>query len=522
MAKIQRALISVSDKAGVAAFARGLAELGVEILSTGGTARLLKDEKVPVRDVSDFTGFPEMMDGRVKTLHPKVHGGILAMRGNPEHIRQAKEHGIGLIDLVVVNLYPFRQTVAKPDVTYEDAIENIDIGGPTMVRSAAKNHADVGIVTSPSQYGGVLAELSEKGKLSEATRRSLARAAFEHTAEYDSAIATYLSTQDDEAKSDLPPRLAVHLKRAQSLRYGENPHQKGAFYHVVDGQSPWERMEQLHGMELSYCNFLDADGAWSAACDFDEPTAAVIKHSTPCGLASDEDLIAAWKRAFLGDPVSAFGGIVAFNRPVDDDLAKAIRLSKHPTSGDRLLLHIIMAPDYTPDALERLSKSRDLRILKLPVMKPPRWTYRSVSGAMLVQESDNPDPSRVGWKVVTKREPTEAETADLRFAWKCVKHVKSNAIVVCKNRTMLGMGAGQPNRVNSVRLALAQAGEEAGGAVLASDAFFPFLDGVAIGVAHGVTGFIHPGGSLRDADSVAVADAAGATMVFTGMRHFRH
>lgn len=522
MAKVHRALISVSDKTGIVEFARGLVELSVEILSTGGTARVLKEASVPVRDVSDYTGFPEMMDGRVKTLHPKVHGGILALRENPEHLEQAQKHGIQFIDLVVVNLYPFSETVAKPEVSYAEAIENIDIGGPAMVRSAAKNHAYVGVVTNPRQYGEVLEELRASGELSETTRRRLARAAFEHTAAYDAAIATYLSRVEDETKSVLPPWFSLHLERVQALRYGENPHQKGAFYHLVGEESPWRHMEQLHGMELSYCNFLDADAAWSAVNDFEEPTAVIVKHATPCGLASDEDLIAAWRRAFLADPVSAFGGVVAFNRPVDDELAKAIRTTKHPTSGERLLLHLLLAPDFTPDALERLSRSRDLRLLRMPLMKPPRWVYRSVSGAMLVQESDNPDPSQLTWKVVTRREPTEEEALDLQFAWKCVKHVKSNAIVLCKNRAMIGMGAGQPNRVNSVRLALAQAGAAASGAVMASDAFFPFRDGVSLGIAHGVTAFIHPGGSVRDADSVAMADAAGATMVLTGVRHFRH
>jgi len=512
----------VSDKTGIVEFTRALADLSIEILSTGGTARTLKEAGIPVRDVSEYTGFPEMMDGRVKTLHPKIHGGILAIRDNALHAEQARQHEILYIDLVVVNLYPFQETVSRPDVSYTDAIENIDIGGPAMVRSAAKNHAYVGIVTHPSQYERVLQEIRATGELSESTRRALARAAFEHTAEYDSAIATYLSREEDASKSELAPRLALHLKRAQALRYGENPHQNGAFYHIVGVDSPWVHMEQLHGMELSYCNFLDADGAWSAANDFEEPTAVIVKHSTPCGLASDDDLVAAWRRAFLADPVSAFGGIVAFNRPVDDELAKAIRTTKHPTSGERLLLHIIIAPDFTPDARERLSKSRDLRILKMPSMRPPRWTYRSVSGAMLVQESDNPDPSQMGWTVVTKRAPTEQESADLRFAWKCVKHVKSNAIVICKNRTMVGMGAGQPNRVNSVRLALAQAGEAASGAVMASDAFFPFRDGVSLAVAHGISAFIHPGGSVRDSDSIAIADAAQAAMVLTGMRHFRH
>jgi phosphoribosylaminoimidazolecarboxamide formyltransferase/IMP cyclohydrolase len=522
MAKIQQALVSVSDKTGIVEFARALTEQGISLLSTGGTARLLREAGVAVRDVSEYTGFREMMGGRVKTLHPKVHGGILALRDDPEHVAQAKAHEVEFIDLVVVNLYPFRETVAKADVTFSDAVENIDIGGPAMVRSAAKNHAFVGVVTSPDQYDTVLAEIRETGALTDDTRRALARAAFQHTAAYDAAIARYLSEQEDTDRSPVPPFLALHLRRAQTLRYGENPHQKGAFYHLADQASPWAEMVQLGGKELSYNNILDADSAWNAVCDFDEPTCAIIKHLNPCGLASDEDCVAAYRRAFLADPMSAFGGIVAFNRTVDDEVARAIRTSKHPTSGDRLFLEVVLAPDFTAGALERLRRSANLRILRMPVGRFSGMAYRSVSGAVLVQEADALDESGTDWRVVTKRPPTEQEAADLRFAWKCAKHVRSNAIVIAKNQTLIGMGTGQPNRVNSVRLALRQAGDAASGAALASDALFPFFDGVAIAAAHGVRAFVQPGGAVRDAESIAVADAAGATMVFTGVRHFRH
>ncbi|MDA1191697.1 MAG: bifunctional phosphoribosylaminoimidazolecarboxamide formyltransferase/IMP cyclohydrolase [Candidatus Poribacteria bacterium] len=519
---MKRALISVSDKSGIVEFARQLAARGIDILSTGGTASLLRDNGVPVRDVSEATNFPEMMDGRVKTLHPAVHGGILALRDNPTHVAQAEAHRIGFIDLVVVNLYPFRETVAKPDVTYEHAIENIDIGGPTMVRSAAKNHAFVGVVTSPNQYDAVIAEIRDSGELSESTRKRLARDAFRHTATYDSAVARYLSAQEDEQPQRFAPFESLWMDRLQTLRYGENPHQAAAFYRIADAPSVWAQMIQLNGKELSYNNILDADAAWGAACDFPDPTAVIVKHTNPCGLASDEDIIAAYKRAFRSDPLSAFGGIIAFNRPVDEALATAIRASKHPTSGDRLFVEIVMAPDFTDEAVERLSRSQNLRVLKLPLVDAYGARYRTVEGGMLIQEADAPDENAVEWNVATKREPTDQEWADLRFAWKCVKHVKSNAIVVAKNRTLLGMGAGQPNRVNSVRLALAQAGDDASGAAMASDALFPFLDSAALGVAHGITAFVQPGGAIRDADSIAVADAANATMVMTGTRHFRH
>ncbi|MBT3269569.1 bifunctional phosphoribosylaminoimidazolecarboxamide formyltransferase/IMP cyclohydrolase [Candidatus Poribacteria bacterium] len=522
MTGIRRALISVSDKTGAADLARALSDMDVHILSTGGTATLLREAGVDVQDVSDYTGFPEMMDGRVKTLHPKIHGGILALRDDESHVAQAQANGVGFIDLVVSNLYPFRETIANPDVEYADAVENIDIGGPTLIRASAKNHAHVAILTDPSQYEETISALRQSGSLSDATRQKLAVAAFEHTAAYDGAIAAYLSAQVDEAESAFAPTVFVPMKRLQGLRYGENPHQSAAFYEVEGTNSPWGRMEQLAGEELSYNNILDADGAWSSACEFDEPTCAIIKHTNPCGLAVDDDLKVAFRRAFLGDPISAFGGIVSFNRPVTDEIARAVRAAKHPTSGARLLLHIIMAPDYEPAAVERLSKSRSLRVLKLPLTEAPAARYRSVEGGMLVQDADALVEDGDAWTCATARKPTDDELADLKFAWKCAKLIKSNAIVVAKNRTMLGMGAGQPNRVNSARLAVAQAGAAAEGAALASDALVPFLDTIAVGLAHGVRAFVQPGGAVRDDESTATADGAGATMLHTGVRHFRH
>jgi phosphoribosylaminoimidazolecarboxamide formyltransferase / IMP cyclohydrolase len=522
MTSIRRALISVSDKTGVAELARALADMDVHILSTGGTATLLREAGVEVQDVSDYTGFPEMMDGRVKTLHPKIHGGILALRDNESHVAEAEANDVGFIDLVVSNLYPFRETIAKPDVAYEDAIENIDIGGPTLIRATAKNHAHVAILTEPGQYEATLAELTESGGLSDDTRQLLAVAAFEHTASYDAAISAYLSAADEEEESDFAPTVFVPMKRLQGLRYGENPHQSAAFYEVVGEGSPWARMEQHAGAELSYNNILDADGAWSAVCEFDEPTCAIIKHTNPCGLAVDDDLVEAFGRAFMGDPVSAFGGILAFNRRVTDKMARAIRTTKHPTSGDRLLLHIIMAPSYQPAAVARLSKSKSLRILQLPLTEEPAARYRSVEGGMLVQGADALVEDADAWTCATDRAPTEDELSDLKFAWKCAKLIKSNAIVVAKNRTLLGMGAGQPNRVNSARLAVAQAGADAEGAALASDALVPFLDTIAVGLAAGVRAFIQPGGAVRDDQSTATANGAGATMLHTGVRHFRH
>ncbi|GIX07308.1 MAG: bifunctional purine biosynthesis protein PurH [Candidatus Poribacteria bacterium] len=522
MGQVQRALISVSDKRGVVEFAQGLVALGVEILSTGGTARTLQEAGVPVVEVSEYTGFPEMMEGRVKTLHPKIHGGILARRDRPEDMAQAQAHGIRPIDLVVVNLYPFRETVQRPGVSWEEAIEHIDIGGPTLIRAAAKNHAFVGVVTDPDQYEPVLEELRTTGQLSEETRRRLAYAAFVHTAEYDAAIADYFSRQLSEEPEGPPKRLTLSLHRLQALRYGENPHQQAAFYRIVGEEGPWTQMEQLHGRELSYNNILDADAAWSTVWEFSEPTCAIIKHANPCGLASREDPAEAFRRAFQCDPISAFGGIIAFNCEVDEATARAIRTAKHPTSGQRLFVEIVMAPDFSETALERLRRSPNLRILRLPPPEEKGWRLRSVAGAVLVQSPDTLEERPEGWRVVTRRQPDPEEWPDILFAWKAVKHVKSNAIVVVKDQALLGMGAGQPNRIESARLALQQAGVQAGGAVLASDAMFPFGDAVALGLAYGIRTFVQPGGSIRDEDSIRLADAGEAAMIFTGVRHFWH
>ena len=515
---IKRALVSVSDKTGIVEFCRALQDLGVEILSTGGTARALAQAGIEHVEVSDYTGFPEMMDGRVKTLHPKTHGGILAIRGNPEHMRQAEAHGVRLIDLVVCNLYPFQKTVSVEGVSREEAVEMVDIGGPAMIRAAAKNHAHVAVLTDPAQYSESLEEMRQEGGISEAARRRYALAAFQLTANYDAAIAAYLGGEEPF----LAQNISAQMERIQELRYGENPHQKAAFYRVKGQDSPWAQMKQLAGPELSYNNILDADAAWGAVRDFERPTCAVVKHTNPCGLASRDDMREAFRAAFAADPISAFGGIAAFNRTVDEPLAKTIRAAKHPTSGQRLLLHLLIAPEVEPSAAALLSRSKSLRILTLPLLEEAQVRYRSVEGAMLVQEGDGLNQTEADWKSAAQRVPTETEWADLRFAWKCAKHVKSNAIVVAKGETLLGMGAGQPNRVHSARIALAQAGLQAEGAVMASDALMPFLDTAAIGAAHGIRAFIQPGGSVRDKDSVAVADAVGAAMVFTGARHFRH
>ena len=517
-----RAIISVSDKTGVVQFARMLEILGYEIYSSGGTHRALQEAGIAVRSVSDLTGFPEMLDGRVKTLHPAVHAGILARRDVPEHGRQLAEAGFGFIDLVAVNLYPFVQTVTGGDVSLETALENIDIGGPTLIRAAAKNFPSVVVVVDPADYDTVIAQL-HKGELGLDMRRRLAQKAFQHVASYDTAIAEYLRREEP----GFPEQLTVALERKLALRYGENPHQEAAFYAERSVRSPGPRgvaaAEQLHGKELSYNNILDADAAWNAAIDFPEPTVVIVKHTNPCGLASREDLTEAFRLAFEGDPVSAFGGIVAVNRPVTRALAEAIRETRSPSSGQRLFLEIVVAPDYEPEALDVLRKSRDLRVLRIPATGAPAGLqYRSVSGGVLVQGFDTYPDERLELRTVTRRAPTPAELADLRFAWKAVKHVKSNAIVLVKDRALVGMGAGQPNRVTSVHLAARAAGDRAAGSVLASDAFFPFPDNVELAAEAGVTAIVEPGGSIRDDEVIRAADAHNLAMVFTGVRHFRH
>jgi phosphoribosylaminoimidazolecarboxamide formyltransferase/IMP cyclohydrolase len=513
-----RAIVSVSDKAGVTDFAKGLNKLGFEIFSTGGTKKAMAEAGVPVKSVSEITGFPEILDGRVKTLHPMVHGGILARRDLPSHMEELVKNKITAIDLVAVNLYPFVQTVSKDGVTLQEALENIDIGGPTMIRASAKNFPGVIVVVDPADYQTVLAKL-EKGELDMAERKRLAQKAFQHVAIYDTAIAQYLR-QDVEG---FPEEMTVALKKRQSLRYGENPHQAAAFYAELSvGEKKatgitWAK--QLGGKELSFNNILDADAAWGAVTDFAAPTVSVIKHTNPCGLASHQDIAEAYRRAFSGDSVAAFGGIVAANRPVTLAMAEAMK---------PVFYEIVIASEYEPEALKLLQKKKDLRILvaQLPPgygqAEPVYLDFRRVKGGFLVQGSDSVPETSVSLKTVTRRPPTKAETEDLLFAWRAVKHVKSNAILLVKDKMITGMGAGQPSRIISAQIAAEKAGDKASGSVLASDAMFPFPDVVEAAAACGVTAIIQPGGSIRDEDSVKAADAHDIAMVFTGERRFRH
>jgi phosphoribosylaminoimidazolecarboxamide formyltransferase/IMP cyclohydrolase len=513
-----RAIVSVSDKAGVTDFARGLNKLGFEIFSTGGTKKAMAEAGVPVKSVSEITGFPEILDGRVKTLHPMVHGGILARRDLPSHMEELVKNKITAIDLVAVNLYPFVQMVSKEGVTLQEALENIDIGGPTMIRASAKNFPAVIVVVDPADYQTVLDKL-EKGGLDMDERKRLAQKAFQHVAIYDTAIAQYLR-HDAEG---FPEEMTVALKKRQSLRYGENPHQQAAFYAELSvGEKKatgitWA--EQLAGKELSFNNILDADAAWGAVTDFATPTVSVIKHTNPCGLASHQDIAEAYRRAFSGDSVAAFGGIVAANRPVTLAMAEAMK---------PVFYEIVIAPEYEPEALKLLQKKKDLRILVAPLppgygqAEPVYLDFRRVKGGFLVQGSDSVPETSVNLKTVTKRSPTKAETEDLFFAWRAVKHVKSNAILLVKDKMITGMGAGQPSRIISAQIAAEKAGDKARGSVLASDAMFPFPDVVEAAAVCGVTAIIQPGGSIRDEDSVKAADAHDIAMVFTGERHFRH
>ena len=517
-----RAILAPYDKTGLVELARGFAELGIEMYATGNTHRVLSEGGVEVKQVSDLTGFPEILDGRVKTLHPAVHGGILARRDKPEHLAELEKHGLGTIDIIIGNLYPFEATVAREGVTLQEALENIDIGGPTMLRAAAKNFPHVLPVVDPADYNDVLDAL-RNGDAPMVWRRKLAVKTFQHIAVYDTAIATYL--REDEP---FPDELTLAYRKASDLRYGENPHQAAALYRAVDPMRPAAQgvvaAVQLHGKEMSYVNVLDADAAFTCACDFDEPTAVIVKHMTPCGIASRDDLAEGFGHAFAADPISAFGGIIAFNRPVDGPLAKAVRGTKHPTSGQRLFVEIVVAPAFSEEALALLRKSKDLRILQAPLMEMRARTYEhhGIAGGMLVQEFDRLDPDPPELRVLTKRQPTDSEMRDLRYAWTCVKHVKSNAVVIVRDRAMVGMGAGQPNRVTSAKLAVASAGEAVRGGVSASDALIPFPDTVEVCAEAGVTAIIQTGGSIRDEDAVAVCDAHGMALVATGVRHFRH
>ncbi|BAF60722.1 MAG: bifunctional phosphoribosylaminoimidazolecarboxamide formyltransferase/IMP cyclohydrolase [Pelotomaculum sp.] len=512
--EVRRALISVSNKAGVVEFARGLVELGVEVISTGGTAKTLREAGVPVTYISDVTGFPEILDGRVKTLHPGVHGGILALR-NREHLGQLEEHNIKPIDLVAVNLYPFRETVARPGVTLAEAVENIDIGGPAMVRSAAKNFQNVLVVVNPERYDEVL-EALRQGEVSGELRLSLALEAFAHTASYDAAIASYLEGLHG-GKELFPPTLNISVRRAQELRYGENPHQKAAFYRdpAVAGPCVGNAV-QLWGKELSYNNILDLNSAFELVREFAEPAAVIIKHNNPCGCACSSNLADAYRKAYEGDPVSAFGGIVALNRVVDAGTAAEMA---------KIFLEAVIAPGFAEDALKILKAKASLRLLETgPItgQTSDRLELRKVNGGLLVQEADREVLNRSELKVVTRRQPTAEEMEELIFAMTVVKHVKSNAIVITRGRQLLGVGAGQMNRVGSARIALQQAGEKARGAVMGSDAFFPFNDTVLEAARGGITAIIQPGGSVRDEESIKAADEHGLAMVFTGMRHFKH
>ncbi len=511
-----KALLSVYDKTGVEGLGRRLTDAGYELISTGGTHRSLADAGVPVRQVSDVTGSPEILEGRVKTLHPTIHGGLLARRDSPDHMAELQAQGIDAIDLVVVNLYPFAETISKPDVTLADALENIDIGGPTMLRAAAKNFPSVAVVVDPADYDWVADALAGDG-LDHGQRRSLAAKAFQHVATYDAVVADYLAT-DPASEEEMPEQLTIGLTRVSALRYGENPHQRGALYVSSGGGSGGlARARQLHGRELSFNNLMDADAAWRIVSDYADPTVCVIKHANPCGLASSDDVAEGYRRAYEGDPVSAFGGIVGFNRPVTAEAAQAM---------DPVFYEVVVAPSYEDEALATLQRKRNLRILTVDRAASGAggadYDIRPLSGGVLVQTPDAIAEYPEEWTTATQRAPTPEELADLTFAWKAVKHIKSNAIAFVKNRTLVGMGAGQPNRVVSVHLSQRAAGEKSTGCVLASDAFFPFPDNIELAAAAGITAIVQPGGSIRDDEVIAAADAAGIAMVFTGVRHFRH
>ena len=557
--KIRRALISVSDKTGIVDFARELKTFGVEIISTGGTAKALRDAGIDVRDVSDVTGFPEMMDGRVKTLHPKIHGALLGIRDNPEHQTTMSEHGIEPIDMVVINLYPFEETIAREDVTIEEAIEQIDIGGPAMIRSAAKNYRDVAVITSPDMYRQIRTELIlDDGSLTLATREQLARLAFMRTAIYDSAVFPYLSNSLDGAKSSkiFPPipelltpmstymnlfssamkaltgqqftaenegqleaQYKFSLDKITELRYGENPHQPAALYEIKSLPTEIESAgvataEQLAGKEMSFNNYVDADAAWQLVSDFAGLACAIIKHTNPAGVALGASAEEAYRRALATDPVSAFGGIVAFNAPVDEAAARAVV---------EIFTEVIIAPAYDAAALEVLRSKKNLRVLRVDSSDQTEGLeYKQISGGMLVQTRDTHQVKREDLKVVTKRAATEKEIDDLLFGWTVCKHTKSNAIVYVRDKQTVGVGAGQMSRVDSVKLGAMRAQLPTAGSVLASDAFFPFRDGLDEAAKHGITAVIQPGGSMRDAEVIAAADEHGLAMVFSGIRHFKH
>ncbi len=520
--KIRQALLSLSDKSGALEFARGLVAHGVTLLSTGGTAKLLRDGGLPVTEVGDYTGFPEMLDGRVKTLHPKVHAGILARRDLPEHLATIAAHGIPTIDLVCVNLYPFRETVAKADVTLAEAIENIDIGGPAMVRSSAKNYAGVAVVTDPADYPALLAEMATNaGTLSLNTRFALAKKAFVHTARYDSAIANWLTALDEASQPQpFPEHLQLAFDRVETLRYGENPHQQAAFYRdPAPTAGSIANYRQLQGKELSYNNIADADAAWECVKTFATPACVIIKHANPCGVAIDINLLSAYEKAFQTDSTSAFGGIIAFNGTVDGDVVAAMNTRKH-------FVEVLLAPAFTDAAREMLAVKQNLRVLELPLARIHHaFEMKRVGGGLLVQTPDRFNVQAADLRVVSKVAPSEEQVADLLFAYRVAKFVKSNAIVFCGRGMTLGVGAGQMSRVDSTRIAASKAqsaGLDLTGSCVASDAFFPFRDGLDVVAAAGAKAVIQPGGSLRDEEVIGAADEHGLAMVFTGARHFRH
>jgi phosphoribosylaminoimidazolecarboxamide formyltransferase/IMP cyclohydrolase len=516
MPKIERALLSVTDKTGLLPFAQRLHELGVELISTGGTAKLLRDNQIPVREVAEITGFPEMLDGRVKTIHPRIAGGILAMRDNPEHMRALAEHGIPPIQMVVVNLYQFSKFAGKPGVTRAELIENIDIGGPTMIRAAAKNFQDVAIVVSPDQYEPILSELSQGGgSLQPATHWHLAQQAFLHTAAYDQAVSSRLLEVDASgntvAAEPLPASLRISAPRAMVLRYGENPHQQAALYKL--GDSGVAGAEQLHGKELSYNNLVDLDAAWLLVQEFTDPAAAIIKHTNPCGCAEQTTLAEAYRKALEADPISAFGGVLAFNRELDRETASEVA---------KLFVEAIAAPSFAADALAILTAKKNLRLVKVKPLTKPELVIKSITGGLLAQTPDTATLNEAELQVKTTRQPTPEEMRALLFAWKVSKHVKSNAIVYAHAGQSVSVGAGQMSRVDSARFGAMKAVLPLAGTVLASDAFFPFPDGLEEAAKHGITAAIQPGGSVKDEDVIAAANRLNLAMVFTGVRHFRH
>jgi phosphoribosylaminoimidazolecarboxamide formyltransferase/IMP cyclohydrolase len=521
------ALISVSDKAGIVELAQALHALGVRLISTGGTAKLLADHGLHVTEVAELTGFPEMLDGRVKTLHPKIHGGLLARRDHPDHVAALHRHAISTIDILVVNLYPFEATVARPGCTLEDAIENIDIGGPAMVRSGAKNWKDVAVLTDASQYQGVIDELKTGGKVSQKTKFALAVAAFNRISNYDAAISDYLSSLgEDGSRSMFPAQANGRFVKLQDLRYGENPHQQAAFYRdLYPAPGSLAVAQQVQGKELSYNNIADADAAWECVKGFDTPACVIVKHANPCGVAIGKDPLEAYSKAFQTDPTSAFGGIIAFNRPLDGAAAQAV---------SRQFVEVLMAPEFSPEALQVFAGKANVRLLKIAL--PPGgerpWDkgqnlmdIKRVGSGLLMQTADNRELTLGELKVVTKKQPTQQELQDLLFAWKVAKFVKSNAIVFCKDGMTMGVGAGQMSRLDSARIASIKAQHaklSLQGTAVASDAFFPFRDGLDVVVDAGATCVIQPGGSMRDQEVIAAADERGVAMVFSGVRHFRH